>query len=214
MHDIALISEHASPLAAAGSTDSGGQNVYVAHLARQLAALGHRVDVYTRRDRHDQGLVVNWLPGIRVIQVPVGPPHYLCKESLMPCMEAFGDFMLQFMKRTRQRYDILHANFFMSGMVATPRSCAFISSMLPRPTLDMARASRSKPLTFGRRTPRFSIMASQRKNSPPVFWQNHFASSLVGKWLPARVGARDFMASSSRVADGSTPPSLRLVSRA
>ena len=118
MQDIALISEHASPLAAAGSTDSGGQNVYVAHLARQLAALGHRVDVYTRRDRQDQGVVVNWLPRIRVIQVPVGPAHYLCKESLMPYMKGFGNFMLQFMQRTRQRYDIMHANFFMSGMVA------------------------------------------------------------------------------------------------
>ncbi len=118
MQDIALISEHASPLAAAGSTDSGGQNVYVAHLARQLAALGHRVDVYTRRNRHDQALVVNWLPGIRVIQVPAGPAHHLCKESLLPYMEGFGNFMLQFMQRTGQRYDILHANFFMSGMVA------------------------------------------------------------------------------------------------
>ncbi len=37
---IALISEHASPLARAGSVDAGGRNVYVAHVARSLAAPG------------------------------------------------------------------------------------------------------------------------------------------------------------------------------
>jgi hypothetical protein len=47
---IALISDHASPLAAPGSVDCGGQNVYVANLARELAQAGHAVDVFTRRD--------------------------------------------------------------------------------------------------------------------------------------------------------------------
>ncbi len=47
---IALISEHASPLARPGGVDSGGQNVYVAQLARHLAAMGREVDVFTRRD--------------------------------------------------------------------------------------------------------------------------------------------------------------------
>ena len=42
---IALISEHASPLAAVGGIDAGGQNIYVAHVAKQLANAGHKVDV-------------------------------------------------------------------------------------------------------------------------------------------------------------------------
>jgi hypothetical protein len=45
---IALISEHASPLASLGSVDAGGQNVYVDKVARMLARRGHRVDVVTR----------------------------------------------------------------------------------------------------------------------------------------------------------------------
>ena len=40
---IAMISEHASPLAILGGVDSGGQNVYVGQLARHLAAQGHEV---------------------------------------------------------------------------------------------------------------------------------------------------------------------------
>ncbi|WP_420712717.1 glycosyltransferase, partial [Streptomyces sp. SA3_actF] len=45
-----MVSEHASPLAALGGADAGGQNVYVARLAEQLARDGHEVTVYTRRD--------------------------------------------------------------------------------------------------------------------------------------------------------------------
>ena len=47
---LAMISEHASPLASLGGEDSGGQNVYVAELARRLGEMGHQVDVFTRRD--------------------------------------------------------------------------------------------------------------------------------------------------------------------
>ena len=40
---IAMVSEHASPLAALGGADAGGQNVHVAELALGLARLGHEV---------------------------------------------------------------------------------------------------------------------------------------------------------------------------
>ena len=45
------LSEHASPLALLGGVDAGGQNVYVDHVTRHLAASGHEVDILTRRDR-------------------------------------------------------------------------------------------------------------------------------------------------------------------
>ena len=47
---IDLVSEHASPLAAIGGVDAGGQNVHVAALAAGLARRGHVVTVHTRRD--------------------------------------------------------------------------------------------------------------------------------------------------------------------
>ena len=47
---IDLVSEHASPLAAIGGVDAGGQNVHVAALASGLARRGHEVTVHTRRD--------------------------------------------------------------------------------------------------------------------------------------------------------------------
>ena len=41
---IAMISEHASPLATIGGVDAGGQNICVAHTARHLASLGCAVE--------------------------------------------------------------------------------------------------------------------------------------------------------------------------
>lgn len=67
---IAFISEHASPLATLGGVDAGGQNVYVAELAKALAALGYHIDIYTRWESPEQPKVVDWLPRIRVIHVP------------------------------------------------------------------------------------------------------------------------------------------------
>jgi len=115
---IALVSDHASPLAAPGSIDCGGQNVYVAQLARELAQAGHRVDVFTRRDEFRQKQVQPWHQGIRVINVPAGPAHHVPKERMLPHVEAFARFVTRFARHQAAPYDIVHANFFMSGMVA------------------------------------------------------------------------------------------------
>jgi D-inositol-3-phosphate glycosyltransferase len=118
MMRLALISEHASPLAAVGSVDGGGQNIYVAQLARHLAAIGHWVDVFTRRDREYLEPIVECGPRVRVIHVPAGPACHIAKEDLLPTMEEFTRFLCRFVGRQSQRYDVLHANFFMSGLAA------------------------------------------------------------------------------------------------
>jgi D-inositol-3-phosphate glycosyltransferase len=115
---IAIVSEHASPLAPPGSIDSGGQNVYVACLARELARSGYLVDIFTRRDAIGQRQLVQWGDNIRVIHVPAGPAHFVPKEQMLPYMDAFARFVTRFARRQGEPYDIVHANFFMSGMVA------------------------------------------------------------------------------------------------
>lgn len=115
---IAIISEHASPLAALGSIDSGGQNIYVAQVAKQLAARGHYVDIFTRRDSSELPDVVHWDHRVRIIHVPAGPARFVRKEELLPYMNNFTRFFLQFSGWQRRPYDVVHANFWMSGLVA------------------------------------------------------------------------------------------------
>jgi D-inositol-3-phosphate glycosyltransferase len=115
---IAIVSEHASPLALIGSVDSGGQNIYVAHVARQLARLGHEVDVFTRQDSLLMPQVVHWRRNLRVVHVPAGPPEFVPKEQLLEHMDAFGDWMGDYFAAAERPYDVVHANFFMSGWAA------------------------------------------------------------------------------------------------
>jgi D-inositol-3-phosphate glycosyltransferase len=113
---VALVSEHASPLAMLGGVDSGGQNVYVGQLARRLAEQGHEVDVFTRRDRPDQPETVHWADGARIVHVAAGPPEPVRKEALLPFMDEFTACVRR--HHLRRRYDLAHANFFMSALVA------------------------------------------------------------------------------------------------
>jgi glycosyltransferase involved in cell wall biosynthesis len=114
---IALISEHASPLAALGGVDSGGQNIYVANVARCLVGEGHAVDVLTRRDDPALPPVAYVRPRLRVLHVPAGPPRFIPKEQLLPFMPEFADACERLIS-AGLRFDVAHANFFMSGWVA------------------------------------------------------------------------------------------------
>ena len=113
-----MISEHASPLATLGGEDSGGQNVYVAELARRLGAMGHRVDVFTRRDSTLLPAVLPFDEGVRVVNLPAGPPKSVPKDDLFPFMGEFRDAFYRFAREEPYAYDLVHANFWMSGWVA------------------------------------------------------------------------------------------------
>jgi D-inositol-3-phosphate glycosyltransferase len=115
---IAIISEHASPEGILGGVDQGGQNLYVAQVARHLKARGYNVDIFTRRD-DERKLEIEVLDrGIGLINVPVGPPCWVPKEDLYQYMHQFTVYMLKFCNAQRKRYDLIHANFWMSGLVA------------------------------------------------------------------------------------------------
>ena len=47
---VAVVSDRAGPLPAAGGLTPGGQNVHVAALSAALARRGHDVEVFTRRE--------------------------------------------------------------------------------------------------------------------------------------------------------------------
>jgi D-inositol-3-phosphate glycosyltransferase len=115
---IAFISDHASPLAELGGIDTGGQNVYVSQLCRFLAYHGYRIDIYTRWEDPATQRIVNWLPGVRVIHIQAGPVEILPKEELLPFMCEFRENMLAHMRQENISYELIHANFFMSALVA------------------------------------------------------------------------------------------------
>lgn len=116
---IAMISEHASPLAARaglGGADGGGQNVFVADLAAELGRQGHDVTVYTRRDAPDLPERAEFAPGAAVEHVPAGPARAVPKDELLPWIPDFGAHLAR--RWGPAPPDVVHAHFWMSGLAA------------------------------------------------------------------------------------------------
>ena len=113
---VAMVSEHASPLAVLGGVDAGGQNVHVAALATALARQGVDVVVHTRRDDVALPRTVRLAPGVVVDHVMAGPPEVVPKDALLPYMD---DFAVDLHRQWRvSRPDVVHAHFWMSGRAA------------------------------------------------------------------------------------------------
>jgi D-inositol-3-phosphate glycosyltransferase len=113
---IAMVSEHASPLAVLGGVDAGGQNVHVAALASALARLGDEVVVHTRRDDPTLARRVELVPGVEVDHVDAGPPTEVPKDELLAHMAAFADDLRE--QWLDERPDVVHAHFWMSALAA------------------------------------------------------------------------------------------------
>ncbi|MFB9353053.1 glycosyltransferase [Streptomyces heliomycini] len=113
---IALVSEHASPLAALGGVDAGGQNVHVAALAGALADRGHRVTVHTRRDAPDLPDRVTLREGVEVHHVPAGPARPVPKDRLLPYMDEFGRCLARVWRARTP--DVAHSHYWMSGLAS------------------------------------------------------------------------------------------------
>jgi len=110
---VAMVSEHASPLAMLGGVDAGGQNVHVAALSTALARRGVEVVVHTRRDDPDLPGRVAFAPGVTVEHVDAGPAGPVGMDELLPYMDEFSGRL----RRSWQADppDLVHAHFWMSG---------------------------------------------------------------------------------------------------
>ena len=115
---IAFISEHASPLATLGGVDSGGQNLYVDKVARNLSRLGYKVDIYTRWESPELPEIVSYYSNVRVIHVSAGPKIVMPKEQIFQFMDDFAANMAGFIQNHNINYELVHAHFWMSGYVA------------------------------------------------------------------------------------------------
>ncbi len=115
---VAILSVHTSPLATLGGKKTGGMNVYIRDVSRELGRRGIPVDVFTRVAQPDQPRIVPLGENVRVIHVPVGPPQFLSSDAIFAYLPAFIDDVLAFVARENLHYDILFSHYWLSGWVA------------------------------------------------------------------------------------------------
>jgi D-inositol-3-phosphate glycosyltransferase len=114
---IATLMVHTSPLDQAGIGDAGGMNIYVVESAQRMAAMGLKVDIFTRRTDPDAPEIVEISPGVRVRHFDCGHGQ-LSKEQLPTHIAGLSRAFMQIMKK--ENYDLIHSHYWLSGKVAMP----------------------------------------------------------------------------------------------
>lgn len=120
---VAMLSYHTCPLATLGGKDTGGMNVYVRELTRQLGKMGIHVDVFTRsQDDHVPHVLHELGYGNRVVHIPAGPEHPVPKQELANYIPEFVAGIKAFACDKKIQYDVIHSHYWMSGIAAASLS--------------------------------------------------------------------------------------------
>ena len=114
---IALASTHGYVAAhpPLGAADTGGQVVYVLELAKKLAQLGHKVDIFTRRFE-DQPEIDEVDENVRVIRIPCGGPDFIPKEYLHRYLTEWSENALRYIKREGLTYLFINSHYWDAGV--------------------------------------------------------------------------------------------------
>ena len=126
MLNVAMLSYHTCPLATLGGKDTGGMNVYVRDLTRELGRRGIHVDVFTRsQDEHVPHVLHDLGYGNRVVHIPAGPEVPMAKRDLTGYLPDFVAGIEAFAAEKGIHYDILHSHYWLSGLAAESLSDAW-----------------------------------------------------------------------------------------
>lgn len=116
---VAMLSVHTCPLAMLGGKETGGMNVYVRDLSRELVRRGIAVDVFTRSQNPHLPHVMHRLgPLGRVIHIPTGPEEPYDKNKVYDHLPEFVDNVKRFAAGEGIQYDVIHSHYWLSGWAA------------------------------------------------------------------------------------------------
>jgi D-inositol-3-phosphate glycosyltransferase len=114
-----MLSIHTCPLAMLGGKETGGMNVYVRDLSRELGRRGIAVDCFTRSQNPNIARISTRLgPNGRVIHLPAGPETPYDKNRIADHLPEFTSRVLDFARREGLRYDVIHSHYWLSGLAA------------------------------------------------------------------------------------------------
>lgn len=115
---VAMLSVHTCPLAALGAKETGGMNVYVRELSKELGRMGVRVDVFTRSQNAAIARVVRLAEHAQVVHLPAGPEAPLGHAQVHAHLPEFVEGVQAWAREQLVEYDLIHAHYWLSGVAA------------------------------------------------------------------------------------------------
>src|SRR5438132_7156898 len=118
MKPLAIVSLHASPVAALGAGENGGMNVYVRALCEELSQRGIPTEVFPRRSSPEGPDRIQLAERSWVTRLAVGPPEDIEKSRLFELLPDFSEAIVGEQRRRRVGYSLVHSHYWLSGWVA------------------------------------------------------------------------------------------------
>lgn len=115
---IAFVVLHTSPIDEPGTKDAGGMNVVVRAQAEQLAQLGHRVELITRRQDPRSPSRSELAPNLRLHILDAGPAETIEKGDHELYIDEFREHLEPLL--TELEVDVIHGEHWFSGIAALP----------------------------------------------------------------------------------------------
>jgi D-inositol-3-phosphate glycosyltransferase len=115
---VAMLSVHTCPLAALGGKETGGMNVYVREVSRELGRMGVSVDVFTRSQDPSIPRVVQLGERARVIHLAAGVEAPMARERVYDHLDEFVEGIEAWGIAEAIDYDLIHAHYWLSGVAA------------------------------------------------------------------------------------------------
>src|ERR1700732_5068147 len=116
---LAIVSLHASPVAALGAGENGGMNVYVRAVCEERSRRGIATEVFTRRSTAQGPDRIRLAERSWVTRLAVGPAEDIEKARLFDLLPAFSEAILGEQRRRRAGYSLVHSHYWLSGWVAS-----------------------------------------------------------------------------------------------
>ena len=166
---IAMISVHSCPLAPLGGKETGGMNVYIRELSRELARKGNHVDIFTRSQQETIPTVVTYQKNVRVIHLKAGCKAPSDKNDVWFHLPEFLHNMRQFIREEKSTYNLIHSHYWLSGWVGTALSALYNIPLVHMfHTLGFLKDEVTKPLGTTESSIRLKVEAQLLKNADNI----------------------------------------------
>lgn len=90
------------------------ENIYVAQVARHLAQAGYQIDIFTDTENKELSTLYQVNDNIHVVYIPADDSE----EELPSSLQDVSVFMIEVFEKQEKPYDLIHANSWVSGLVA------------------------------------------------------------------------------------------------
>jgi D-inositol-3-phosphate glycosyltransferase len=114
---IAMLSMHSCPWSRPGGRYTGGMNIYIQNLSREMGKLGIATDIFTCSHEGDELCNFNGPAGnVRLIHIDTGSRGWTAEAGQADFAAVMAQAVNSYCRERDLRYDVIHSHYWLSGL--------------------------------------------------------------------------------------------------